>query len=284
MTETELKDKQDKAQAENEQPQPVTTQEQPPELDVFGRPIQKNESKEDIDNKQEEQKQESIQKEENPQEINWKRFREERERERKAMQEAQEREKKKAQEAEALKQALEALTGTQSQGTQQTQQTQPELDYWGNPVQKEQPTQDPEAIKKEFERLYNEKEEERRRKEQEEEQRKLPEKLMQTHGDFYNVCTDENWDYICYKYPEIARPYQNMPNNFEKWDGIYKVIKRFMPNNSDQNKARADTNLRKPQSMSVPGSNKTADSAPSNLTDQRRAENWRRMQRIMKGG
>jgi hypothetical protein len=61
-------------------------------------------------------------------------------------------------------------------------------------------------------------------------------------------------------------------------------LKRFIPNtNAGKEAAKADKNLSKPQSMSVPGMSATGDTAPVKFDDQRRADNWARMQRVMKG-
>jgi hypothetical protein len=61
-------------------------------------------------------------------------------------------------------------------------------------------------------------------------------------------------------------------------------MKKFVPNpDSRKDQARIEKNLAKPQSMSVPGSTQTGDHAPTELTEQRRKDNWARMCRVMKG-
>ena len=210
-----------------------------------------------------------------PQEQNWKKFREERaaerkqlEEERKRSAEAKKRAEEKAAEAEALKAAMESILNKPSASYQE---------------------QEEESEEKRIDRLVESKlaerqrraEEERRRKEQEE----LPSTLSRTYNDFNEVCSTENLDYLQYHYPEVARAYQHMPDGFDKWSDIYKAVKRFVPNpDSKRDQVRADKNFNKPQSGSINGASQPSmGSSAVHLDEQRKADNWARMQRTIKG-
>jgi hypothetical protein len=123
-------------------------------------------------------------------------------------------------------------------------------------------------------------EEQRRRQEEQE----TPQKLQTAFNDFNQVCTTENLDYLEYHYPEVAVGYKHMPESFEKWAAIYKSIKRFIPNTeSKKDSKKADQNMVKPRSMSSPTVSPGGEGkSPNVLTEERRAANWERMQRLLK--
>ena len=76
-----------------------------------------------------------------------------------------------------------------------------------------------------------------------------------------------------------------MPDGYEKWEAIYHSVKQFVPNakDGDREKAKAEKNMLKPQSISSPGMSVTGDTAPHMMTEQKRRDNWQRMNRIIKG-
>lgn len=208
--------------------------------------------------------------EENPQQIDWRKFKEARRVERQQKEEAERRAAQKTAEAEALKAAMEALLNKPvNNSVNNYDQDESEEDR----IQKKIDA----ALAKERQKA----EEERIRREHAE----FPQRLAQTYNDFDQVCSEENLDYLEYHYPEVAAAFKNAPDSFDKWSNVYKAVKRFLPNatnNKDQKKA--EKNFSKPQAMSVPGVTTTSDHAPVMLDDQRRKDNWNRMQRVMRGG
>jgi hypothetical protein len=201
-------------------------------------------------------------------EINWKKFREERAEERKKTQELQVKAKQKEEEAEALKAALEAVVQKPSR----------------NDSNESEESEDDRIQKKIDAALAAE----RNRQDilsREREAKELPQRLLQMHPDFNDVCTQENLDYLEYHHPEIAAAFQAMPEGLNKWTNVYKAMKKLVSNpNSSKDQKKAEKNFNKPQSMSVAGVTQTGDTAPQILDDKRRADNWARMQRVMKGG
>lgn len=205
--------------------------------------------------------------EETPQSIDWKRFKEQRKVERQQLEEEKKRHSQKAQEAEALKAALEALVN------KPTSSSNGDIEE----------TDDDRIQKKIDKALADERrrvEEERVRKEHAE----FPQRLSSTYSDFDSVCTAENIDYLEYHHPEMARAFKKAPDSYEKWSDVYKAIKKYIPNNaSNKDQKKAEKNFNKPQSMSVAGVTQSGDEAPRMLDDKRKADNWSRMQKRMRG-
>ncbi len=208
---------------------------------------------------------------ENQEQINWKKFREAREVERKQKEAAEKRASEKEAEALALKAAMEAILN------------KPAVQQSNNYNQEEE--SEDERINKKVEAAIalrdKKSEEERARREQQE----FPERLNSNYKDFNQVCNSENLDYLEYHYPEIAAAYKNLPDGYDKWSNLYKAVKKLVPNTDsrkDQNKA--EKNFNKPQAMSIPGKTQVGDTAPQQLDDKRRSDNWARMQKVMKGG
>lgn len=209
---------------------------------------------------------------ENNNERNWKLFREQREKERKEKIALEQEAQRKSQEIEALKAAMESLLEKPKAPVTDGYQDLSEEDRIQKQIQ--------DAVVAALSERDRKAEEHRRQQEAKE----LPMRLTQTYSDFNKVCTDDNLDYLEYHYPEVASAFKHMPDSFDKWAGIYKAVKRFIPNpDSKKDADRATKNLSKPQSMSIPGMAATGDTAPHKLDDKRRADNWARMQRVMKG-
>jgi hypothetical protein len=209
-----------------------------------------------------------------PDQINWKNFREQREKERKEKIAIEQEAQRKSEEIAALKAAMEAILNKQQPVSHQTESFED--------------MSDEDRIKKQVDAAVSAalaekaKIEEQQRRERE--AKEFPQKLVQVYSDFNAVCTADNLDYLEYHYPEVASAFKVQPEGFDKWSNIYKALKRFIPNtNAGKEAAKADKNLSKPQSMSVPGMAATGDSAPMVFDDKRRADNWARMQRVMKG-
>lgn len=204
--------------------------------------------------------------------INWKNFRETRDAERKYAEEANKRAAAKEEEAAALKAAMDALL---------MDRRPPSIAY-DQPGEEESEDQRIEnKVKEALKKQQLKYEEEQRRREVVE----LPSKLKQTYSDFDAVCSTENLDYLEFHYPEVASAFKSSPDSYDKWISVYKAVKRFIPNaDNSRDKKQAEKNLNKPQSMSVGGATQTGDNPPVMLDDKRRADNWSRMQKIMKGG
>lgn len=210
--------------------------------------------------------------EETQEQINWRKFREAREIDRKQKIEAEKRAAEKEAEAQALKAALEAVINKPSPSNSHQMDDLPE-----------------ETEEQRIRRLIAEGMASERQKAQieyeERERKEFPQRLVQTYNDFEKVCTSDNLDYLEYHFPEVADAFKGLPDGFDKWSKIYKAVKRFVPNtDSRKEQSKAEKNLSKPQAMSSPGKTPTGDTAPQYLDDKRKADNWTRMQRVMRGG
>ncbi len=204
--------------------------------------------------------------EETKEDRNWKKFREEREKERKQLVEEKRRREEAEKQAAAMKSMVEAITNKPAVDTSYSEE-----DSEDDRVKK--------LVAQELQRLESRRAEEQRIREQSE----LPHKLAQTYPNFNEVCSDENLDYIQYHYPEIYNTFKASPDSFDKWGNVYKAVKRLVPNpNSAKDEKRIEQNLKKPQSISLPGIASTSESMPHKIDEKRRADNWARMQRVLK--
>ena len=208
---------------------------------------------------------------ENPNEINWRKFREQREIERKAKEEAERNAAKSAAEAAALKKAMEALLENEKRPSQRDDDIDDDSDD--------------DRIRKEVAKALDLERQKQQIEQAERERKEFPQKLVSVFPDFDQVCNSENLDYLEYHYPEVAAGFKHMPDNFDKWQNIYKSVKRFIPNaDSKKDEKRIEKNLNKPQSASLSGMTATGDVAPSKgLDEERRKANWSRMQKVMRG-
>jgi hypothetical protein len=97
----------------------------------------------------------------------------------------------------------------------------------------------------------------------------------------------DNHDYLDFHFPELSRPLQRLPEGFDKWHDIYYAVKKFMPNsqNAKKDAVRAEVNSNKPKSISSSQMTPSGEKSSLSMNDieTRRAENWARMQKTMKG-
>jgi hypothetical protein len=209
--------------------------------------------------------------EENEQQINWRKFREARDAERKAAEEDRRKYLEKEKEANAMKAAMEAILDKKDPPRSVNQQEGIEE------------TEEQRILRLVDERLAAEK----RKNQEEAHQRELQEafpRAVKTFSDFTQVYTTENCDYLEYHHPELFNSLKQEPDTFEKWTRVYNAIKRYIPNAaSKKDQTKADKNMSKPQSMAVPGTTQVGDTAPMMLTEDRKKDNWKRMQQRMKG-
>lgn len=203
--------------------------------------------------------------------INWKRFREDREKDRRQREEDAKRIAQKEEEAKALKAALEAVVNKPN-------------NFQNEPGFNEDDTQE-QIIQKKVDEALQKRLQQQAQIESDNAKRNLPNTLKSAYSDFNQVVTQENMDYLEYHYPEVAVPYTHMPEGFDKWAGIYKAIKRFIPNAEHKKDVkRIEQNLSKPQALPSQGTNnQMTGQAPSILTEEKRKQNWERMQRTLKG-
>lgn len=206
--------------------------------------------------------------------TNWKAFREKQAAERKAREEAEKRFEEEKQRAEAYRIALEASVNKPSNNRQTN-------DYGSDPTEETEE----QRIDRRVEAAIKQREAAAEKKRMEREAQELPQKLNQVYPDFSNVCTHENMDYLKFHYPEVAKAYEYLPDNFDTWSTVYKAIKRFVPNQQEakQDAQKVEKNLAKPGSISTTtntpsGSGKSAQI----LSEERRAANWARMQQTIK--
>lgn len=217
-------------------------------------------------------------KEETPEQINWRKFRETREQERKAAErriaEERERAEKASAEAKALKEAIDAIISRDS-GSGSESDT-------GDG--RESDRDDSERIAKLVRDTIAKQEQERERERAEREKKEWPQKIIRDLPDFDKVCTTENLDYLEFHHPEIAAPFKELPDGYNKWKNIYSVIKKMIPNAiSSKDERRMEKNLAKPRSISSPGLPTGGEGAPYFMDDARKRSNWQRMQKVMKG-
>ena len=227
------------------------------------------------------QKPEENKTEETQEDPNWRAFREARKKDRAEREAAEKKAAEKEAEIQALKAAMEAAFA-KSNPQSFNYMTQQQVPH--DPYQEE----DSQEI-----RLKKMVEEEITRREAAAEQLRIqrehqeyPTRLNQTYPDFNNVISQENRDYLDYHYPEISRPLSRLPDGYDKWSDIYHAIKKLVPNisNSKKDSARADNNFIKPKSMSSTAITQPGEAVSSSrLTEERRASNWERMQKILKG-
>lgn len=205
--------------------------------------------------------------------ANWAEFRRKREEDRKAKEAAEKAAAEERARAEALKAALEAITNKPASPNNYSHDSQ---DIEETEEQR---------IEKHVEAAIRKKEAEYERQRLEREKQEAPQRILQTYPDFNQVVNTENCDYLDYHYPELTAPFKYMPDGFDKWNAMYKAVKKFVPNvDSRKEAARAEKNLQKPGSVSSSGNTQGGNAMPSaKLDEQRKAANWERMQRLLKG-
>ncbi len=207
------------------------------------------------------------------QQVNWRKFRQEREKERKEKEEAdrrarEERDRAAQKDAEvaALKAALESVVKPKSEAQDDGDKSQEQI------------------IDEKIQKALDKDRQNRAQEDRKREQAEMPTRLAQTFNDFNQVVTTENIDYLQFHHPEIWAGYKNAVENFETYAGLYKVIKKFVPNpDSKKESARIEKNLSKPQSPSQPGMTMGTDQAPHKVDDKKKQDNWLRMRKVMKG-
>lgn len=246
-----------------------STPENIPQIEVIQEKVDTNTDQQKVDAN-------LIQQEEaQPENPNWKAYREQMKKTREEKRLAEKRAEEKEAEAAALRAAMEAAFSKQ-----QTQNTQA---YYQNDYQDETEEQ---RIEKKVNAVIAAREAAAEKARIEKEQREYPQRLNQAFPDFEKVVTDENFDYLEYHYPEIVRPLKRLGEGFDTWSDVYHAIKKFVPNSTTAKKEaqRADINQNKPKSISSANMTPSGENVSSaRLTAERRAENWQRMQRSLKG-
>lgn len=219
----------------------------------------------------------------NPEDPNWKAFREARKRDRADKEVAERKAADKEAEVAALKAAMDAAFSAKSSPSPQAYQQ-----YYGMNQPYDHTEEDEEQkIERKVNALLAKREEQYRKQAADEENREYPKRLMRDLPDFGQVCSQENLDYLDYHYPEVSRPLQRLGEGYDKWHDTYYAVKKLIPNHANAKKeaARADININKPRSMSSSGASPTGEPVREGFqdTEARRAANWQRMNRTMKG-
>lgn len=218
---------------------------------------------------------------ENEKDRNWKAFREIRKKERAERELAEQRAADKEREVIALKRAMEAAFAGGI--NTQSQQTQNDRNAYSGEYREES---EDERIEKKVQAAIAQREIAAEKQRIERAQQEYPARLRQANPDFDQVVSQENLDYLDYHYPEVSRPLQRLGDSYDKWDDVYRAVKKFVPNNTSSKKeaAKANANFMKPRSMSSAGlSQNTQAPAGSSLSEEKKQDNWARMQRHMKG-
>jgi hypothetical protein len=241
----------------------------PAVTEIKPEPKIEQQEKTDVQSKSTQEAVPPIKTEEN--QANWKAFREQREADRKARQESEKRAAEKHAEAEALKAALEALTNKPAQQYHQDA---------GDIEESEE-----QRIDRRVKTIIDQREREQDKIRAEKERQEYPNRLNQVYPDFGKTVSAENLDYLDYHYPEVSRPLQRLPDDFDKWSDIYNAVKKFVPQvNSQKETMKAEKNLQKPGSISQAGTTTGTGQMPSAiLTEERKQSNYERMMRTMKG-
>ncbi len=206
---------------------------------------------------------------------NWKAFREARKKDRAEKEAAEKRASEKEAEASALKAAMEAAFAREARNTQRIDPSTYESDE----------TED-ERIEKKVQAALAAREAQAERARNEREQQEYPQRLAREYPDFHQMINSENLDYLEYHYPEVASPLRRLPDNYEKWLDIYRAVRKFVPNgvNAKKESDKATANLQRPKSMSSTGISQVGEaSGGAKLTEERKAANWERMQKLLKG-
>jgi hypothetical protein len=219
--------------------------------------------------------------EEEKEDPNWKAFREARKKDRAEKEAAERKAAEKEAEAIALKAAMEAAFNKNSPSPQAYQQY-----YSTNQTENPEETEE-QRIERKVNELLEKKEKQYAKQRQEQEQSELPNKLKRDFPDFDKVCSQENLDYLDYHYPEVSRPLDRLPQGYDKWHDIYHAVKKLIPNQANIKKdmMKADMNMNRPKSISSATQTPPGETSRQSWqeVEQRRAANWDRMQKILKG-
>lgn len=205
---------------------------------------------------------------------NWRAFREARKKDRAEREAAEKRATEKEREALALKAAMESLLNKNNQPAQASYSSYGE----------QEETED-ERIEKKVQAAIAAREADAERKRHEKEQIEYPQRLAKDYADFHQTISPENLDYLDFHYPEVSQVLNRLPDSYDKWASVYKNVKKFVPNSANARKdaIRAESNFNKPKSMSTTNITHTGETAGNNrITEERKAENWARMQARLK--
>lgn len=209
-----------------------------------------------------------------PEDQNWKAFREARKQDRIQREQAEKLAAQKAQEAEALKQAMEALLNKSA--------PQPNTQQYNQYYNQQPEESEDEKIEKKVAAILAKREAESEQQRRQREQQEYPQRLQQTYSDFSQIVSSDNLDYLEYHYPEVAGPLKRATDGFDKWNDIYKAVKRFVPNTDHKKELSSiEKNMAKPKSMSTTNITPQAGPSAAVLSEEKRAANWARMQAIM---
>ncbi len=215
--------------------------------------------------------------EDKPEDPNWRAFRDGRKKDRLEKEAAERKATEKQAEIDALKAAMEAAF---SKAAPQLQQEQGGYNAYG-----EDETED-QRIEKKVQEAIAKREAAAARDREERDRKEMPNRFAKAYPDQAQVLSDENMAYLEYHYPELTRPLSRMPDHsFEKWEDIYKAIKKFVPNtvNVSPEAKRAEANINKPKSMSTANVTHSGETGGSiRLTEERKRANWERMQKTLK--
>lgn len=208
--------------------------------------------------------------------INWRKFREQRELDRKAREQAEKLAQEERQKAEAMKAAMEALLDKPSQ--QQNRQ-----DTYNNNDSSEETEE--KRIERQVNAILAQREAIAQKEREAREQQEYPQRLLREYSDFNQVVQEANLDYLEFHYPEVAGPISQMPQGYNRWAAIYKAVKKFVPNvEAKRDMKKAEVNSLKPQGGNNPVPPTGTSSGPAIRIDEaRRAANWERMQKVLKG-
>ena len=204
--------------------------------------------------------------------INWKKFKEAREQDRKRAEEESKRAADKEAEVLALKAAMEAIL------------SKPNHQQPSNLNSDEEETED-QRIEKKVEAKLAQREIEFEKRRRDQEAKETPNRLLSMFPDYEKVVSNSNIDYMEYHHPELAKSLGQRPDSLEKFVDIYNAMKRYVPNtDTKKDAAKAESNLKKPGSLSRTGVTQGGNAMPgARLDEQRKADNWARMQKSLKG-
>lgn len=228
---------------------------------------------------------------ESPEQINWRKFREARAEERKQKEEAEREAAKSRQDKEALQSYVASLLESNGQTGQvspaQQEQIAIELARDDIPTGEEVMRFTSEYVKKEVERGVREAIAETSRAES---KKTLPKQLKETMPDYWEVCTQENLDYLEYVAPALAQtlaqPFENPENlSYNQMQAVYQAVTKLVPNaKASTIRKDPERDIKRPQSMSSAAASASRDNAPHMISDALRQQRYKEMQEAARGG
>lgn len=208
---------------------------------------------------------------------NWKVVRELRKKEKAEREAAEQRASEEKARADAMAKALEVALSKST-----FNQSSPQQNYAAYP---EEETED-QRLEKKLSAMMEKREAQWQRDRAEKEMQQLPSIMQQTYSDYFQVINEDNAAYLKYHDPDLYESIVHLPNTVDGCSKAYRLVKKHVPNatSAKRDEAKAEINFNKPKSMSSTSVTQGGEAGSSaRLTEEKRAQNWERMQKQLKG-